>query len=90
MMINRRAFVVATGVVVAAPALASVLSRLAIAKSEPLAAAVSQPRPVTGMARRNGVAFRIEGWDLPDQAGTVAAGNEVWISVGRSWRTTWR
>lgn len=32
--------------------------------------------------------FRIAGWDVP--AAGPAAADEVWITLGRSWRTAWR
>ena len=29
----------------------------------------------------------VDGWNVPGDGGTA---EEVWIRVGRSWRTTWR
>jgi hypothetical protein len=81
MRISRRTFILGTGLAAAAPALASWLPRDAIA------APASQP---DADATGNDVAFRIEGWDLPGRAPRAPAGDEVWISVGRSWRTAWR
>ena len=31
--------------------------------------------------------FMIEGWSVQDDSGTA---EEVWMRVGRSWRTAWR
>ena len=33
------------------------------------------------------VAFMIEGWTVQDDSG---AADQVWMRVGRSWRTAWR
>ena len=44
------------------------------------------PAPLsTPIANANDLVFKIEGWsDSNDSA------DEVWIRVGRSWRTAWR
>jgi hypothetical protein len=36
-------------------------------------------------ANANNLVFKIEGWSVPSDSA-----DEVWIRVGRSWRTTWR
>ena len=33
------------------------------------------------------IAFMVDGWSVPDDGGSA---DEVWIRVGRSWRTAWR
>jgi hypothetical protein len=35
----------------------------------------------------NSTVFMIEGWSIPDEG---RAANQVWLRVGRSWRTEWR
>ncbi len=39
----------------------------------------------TPAANSNDLVFKIEGWSVPNDGA-----NEVWIRVGRSWRTAWR
>lgn len=36
-------------------------------------------------ANANNLVFKIEGWSVPSDSA-----DEVWIRVGRSWRTAWR
>jgi hypothetical protein len=45
-----------------------------------LPTALSEPA-----ANANNLVFKIEGWSAPNDNA-----DEVWIRVGRSWRTAWR
>jgi hypothetical protein len=86
-MLGRRSFLITCGWIVTAPALA---------KAWPLSATMSRPRallvdplqPQTDGAQE-GPVLQIEGWDTPSIS-EKSAGSQVWISVSRSWRTTWR
>ncbi len=40
--------------------------------------------PATNVGR---FVLMVDGWNVPGDGGTA---EEVWIRVGRSWRTTWR
>jgi len=75
MMIDRRAFVAGTSLVVVAP----VLSLL------PTQAAASAPTPDALNVSR--VIFMIEGWSAQDDG---RKDDQIWIRIGRSWRTSWR
>jgi hypothetical protein len=75
MIIGRRTFILGTGFVASAPA-------LALHASLPLGSA--QPRPVAGEGGMNGAVFKIHGWE--DDRG----GDQLWISINQSWRTAWR
>ena len=44
------------------------------------------PTPLSTPATNpNHLVFKIDGWSVPNDSS-----DEVWIRVGRSWRTTWR
>ena len=91
MIIGRRTFILRTGLVAAAPALANLLSRSALARPPSLPRAEPLPsQPSTGATSANGPVLRIDGWDLRDDAPMVSDGGEVWINLSRSWRTAWR
>jgi hypothetical protein len=74
MMIDRRGFAAGMALVAIAPVVAPSFELL----SSPLAT------DAAGIGR---VVFMIEGWSSRDGSAT---GDEVWIRVGRSWRTAWR
>ena len=89
MNIDRRKFLVSTGLAATAPALAGLLSLPAIAQ---LSAAQS-PEPALSAGEANvridtsGVVFGIDGWGLGDNSPDA---NMVLISVNQSWRSAWR
>jgi hypothetical protein len=80
MKIGRRTFILATGLAAAAPAFAKVF---ALARTYASPPALPQDHLV----------FKIDGWSDSDPVsigGASAAGEEMWVSVSRSWRTAWR
>jgi hypothetical protein len=95
MIVDRRAFIL-----VSAPFVA-VASALA---SFPLLLRDSAPSPLPAVADDvNGVVFRVDGWhrctevageySKTSSAGLMASqtmGDEIFISINRSWRTAWR
>lgn len=88
MSMNRRTFILGTGLVAAAPAFASVLPTSPNARSSVLPSAVSlqSDLPVTEAAGYD-LPFRINGWELREE---MAADERMWISISQSWRATWR
>lgn len=88
MNMTRRTFILSTGLVAAAPALASVLTTSPNPESSVLPSAVglqSDP-PMTATARYD-LPFRIHGWEPRDE---MTTDERTWISINRSWRATWR
>ena len=85
-MIDRRAFLISLGGVVAAPVFAQ-LSLPGIAKREEHWLAGDMPVAAASVAavRPSKVALRIDGWESPSDAGT-----DVWVQINSSWRATWR
>jgi hypothetical protein len=104
MMMRRRTFILGAGSIVTAPALANLPSPSATARSH--ASLLPDPLPPqlpNGRTDMKGLVFKIDGWDrrediaidgsaivLADAATNDAAGEQVWISINRSWRTAWR
>ena len=88
MSMNRRTFILSTGLVAAAPAFASVLTTSPNAGSSVLPRAVSlqSDLPVTEAAGYD-LPFRINGWEPREE---MAADERMWISINQSWRATWR
>lgn len=89
MAIDRRTFLLATGLSATAPALAGLLSIPAIAQHSAAQPPDALPSPI-GTAPNcdtDGVTFGIDGWALCDNA---PAAGVVLISVNRSWRSAWR
>jgi hypothetical protein len=95
MIVDRRTFIIASApFVAAASALAMFPSLLPGGAPSPLSA---------GSKDAEGVAFKIAGWDRcadvagdclrTSSAGLMASnttGDEIFISINRSWRTSWR
>ena len=79
MKMARRAFLVGAGVFAASPVLAHLLS-----SADEVAHALP-PLPA-GAANGTGLVFKIDGWSARDSG----AGDEMWFSLNRSWRTAWR
>ena len=75
MMIDRRTFVAGTALVAVAPTLGLL----------PTQAGPSVAAPSAATAAR--IVFMIEGWSVQDERTTA---DQVWIRIGRSWRTAWR
>jgi hypothetical protein len=104
MNMTRRAFILNTGFVAAAPALASMLTTPSNAGSSalPNAGSSQSDLPVAQTAGYD-LPFRIAGWesrkeiplgDAPtalEHAAIQARTDErMWISINQSWRATWR
>jgi hypothetical protein len=85
---NRRTFILSTGMVAAAPAFASALIASPNAGSSvlPSADSLQSDLPVKEAAAYD-LPFRINGWE-PREA--MAADERMWISINQSWRATWR
>jgi hypothetical protein len=84
-MLGRRSFLITFGWIVTAPAWAKGGSLLAT--SNPARIPLADPfPPQTDDAPP---VLQIEGWDTPFVS-EESAGNQMWISINRSWRTTWR
>jgi hypothetical protein len=81
MKMGRRTFILGAGLAAAAPALAGLFALARTYASPP-------PAPL-----QDNLVFRIDGWSASDPVsigGVSATGEEVWLSVSRSWRTAWR
>ena len=95
MMIRRRAFLLGTGLVAAAPLLAKVPIRSIIEESSSPEALLEAQ--VTHEANANDLLMKIEGWtDHDDVASSTidsalrrSAPDGVWLVINRSWRTAW-
>ena len=104
MMIGRRTFILGTTLVATAPALASFLSLSSTSQSHAaLIPGPLTPQFSSGRTNMNPVVFKIDGWDRydniaidgariawADPATNDSAGEQVWIRINQSWRTTWR
>jgi hypothetical protein len=87
MTISRRTFILVSGLVPAAPLLASLPLRSAHAES----VLSRQPRQQAAYAAdANEIALKIDGWHVGINGPTASEGGEVWITVGTSWRSAWR
>ncbi len=88
MNMNRRTFILSTGLVAAAPALASVPRTSLNPASSVLPSAVGlQSEPPVTEAAGYEFPFKIYGWE--PREGT-AADERMWISINRSWKASWR
>ena len=76
MKLSRRTFLVGAGVFAASPVLANLLST--DNEVAPAVPAVAEDGP--------DLVFKIDGWSARDSG----AGDEMWFSLNRSWRTAWR
>ena len=85
MSMNRRTFILRTGLVAAAPALAGVLTTSPKAELSVLPSLQSDA-PVKEAAGYD-PPFRINGWEPREE---MAADDRMWISINQSWRATWR
>jgi hypothetical protein len=86
MRINRRTFILGTGLAAAAPAFADLLVFARAYTALP-------PEPKPSPADADGLVFRIDGWSARDDVtpdGAAQRSDEVWISINQSWRTSWR
>lgn len=80
MRIARRTFLVASGALAAAPALALLpYGRVAASPWRPHAAAGSP----------NDVVFKIDGWSARGEVASSGS-NEAWLTINKSSRTAWR
>ena len=89
MTIDRRTFLLGTGLVATAPVLAGLASLPAMAQRLEAQPPDELP-PVAGAAPGSGnesVAFGIDGWGPGDNAQDA---DVVLISVNQSWRSAWR
>jgi len=89
MTIDRRRFLLGTGLAATAPALAGLLSLPAMGQrleASSRDALVSVSGTVPGPANVD-VAFGIEGWPVGDAA---PDGETVLFSINQSWRSAWR
>ena len=88
MNMTRRTFILSTGLVAAAPALASTLTTSPNPGSSmlPSADGLQSDLPVTETARCD-LPFRIDGWE-PREG--MAPDDRISISISQSWRATWR
>jgi len=88
MSMTRRTFILSTGLVAAAPALASELKSSSSPGSSGLPSAVGLPSdlPVTERAGYD-LPFRIHGWEPREER---TADERIWISINQSWRANWR
>ena len=88
MSMNRRTFILSTGLVAAAPALGSVLTTLSKAELSVLPSAASlQSDPPVKEAAGYDLPFRINGWEPREE---MAADERMWIGINQSWRAAWR
>lgn len=104
MNMTRRTFILSSGLVAAAPALASVLATAPNPESSMLPSAAGlQPAPPVTQTAGYDLPFRIDGWEprpeiAPGDAQTASpnaaiqppADEQMWISINQSWRATWR
>ena len=88
MTMNRRTFILSTGLVAAAPALASVLTTSPNLGSSmsPGAGSLQSDLPVTETAGYD-LPFRIDGWEPRDE---LTDDDRMSISISQSWRAAWR
>jgi hypothetical protein len=87
-MLGRRTFLIPCGWIVAAPALAKEGSFLATSNLPRLP--LADPLALqTDDAQLECPVLQIEGWDTPFVS-EESGGNQMWISINQSWRTTWR
>ena len=104
MPIGRRTFLLGTGLVAAAPVLATVVSLVPTALTQ----AWPQPNPMPSRVAANetgvnSVVFEIDGWNCrknTSRGGSTTAsldsstddivGERVLISINQSWRAAWR
>ena len=89
MTIDRRTFLLGTGLVATAPVLAGLASLPAMAQRLEAPPPGELP-PVTGAAPGSGnesVAFGIDGWGPGDSARDA---DVVLICINQSWRSAWR
>jgi len=88
MIIQRRTFLLGTGLIAALPALASVKPPLPATRKRSSLPSPADASPVTDRV------FRIDGWSHPEDAQVEDTqgrdGGPVWISINQSWRTVWR
>jgi len=88
MNMTRRTFILGTGLVAAAPALASALTTSSNPRSSMLPSAGSLQSDMPAMETAgNDLIFRIDGWE-PRQE--MVADERMWISINQSWRAAWR
>ena len=99
MMIGRRTFIQSTALVATAPVFANRLSLSSTARSHAsLLLDTFPPRSPASGTDMSCLVFKINGWDRRedvaiDSATSVTndpAGDQVWISINKSWRTAWR
>lgn len=88
MTISRRTFIVGSGLAASAPFIGNALSRSANAAPLPQAA-IPRTFIAVGTAASE-FALRIDGWELANDTSPSSGASAVWISLGRSWRSTWR
>lgn len=88
MNMTRRTFILSTGLVAAAPALASVLTISPNPRSSVLPSALNLQAypPVTETAGYD-LPFRIDAWEPREE---MAADDRMSISISQSWRAAWR
>ncbi len=88
MSMNRRTFILSTGLVAATPAFARVLTTSPNTESTVLPRAVSSQLdlPATEAAGYD-LPFRINGWEPREE---MAADERMWIGINQSWRASWR
>jgi hypothetical protein len=100
MTMHRRAFLLATAIVTAAP----VFAKLPTLSSTGQSRGSQGAEPMKPDSREAGtsmetVVFKIDGWDLRKDTGTYRSrtsladrvtSNEVLIRVNQTWRTAWR
>jgi hypothetical protein len=79
-MIDRRTFIIQGATLLAiASALADVLTRSSPPRTPLMTEAGSD---------ENSTVFKIHGWD--HYGAEASNGNEVWLTINRSWRAAWR
>jgi hypothetical protein len=88
MNMTRRTFILSTGLVAAAPSLASMLTTSPKPGSSmlPSAGGLQSDLPVTKTAGYD-LPFRIDGWEPREK---MAPDERMWISINQSWRAAWR
>lgn len=88
MRMNRRTFILGSGLIAATPALASVIKPSVNPGSSDLPAAVASPSDVAVTATAaHDAPFKIDGWEPREEA---AADAQLWLSINQSWRANWR
>jgi hypothetical protein len=89
MLMSRRSFIAGTTLLVAAPAVANLLSPSPIAGSLPWPIrGPAAPQTPVGAADTNELVFKVDGWSVGDDL--YAADGRVLISINQSWRCGWR